>query len=1312
MIYKLRFVIILLFLFFLPVNLFSNNYFDNRQILDKNNNIGQPVFSLALDANGFVWISSRSVISRYDGRNIKYYSLTNTDIVSDNQGRQIFLRKDSSNHLWAFTDSGKIYKYEAESDSFQLFFTASLVEGYLLLNDIFWDEVGNLWMATSGGLACHSSKSEVSKGIIISVAHGLFITTVVPISESILALGTNSGLIFFDLETKKILDEVFCENEHITAIYQDKSKNTLWIGTFSSGLYIWDIQRRKDITPDYIRSIPHVPVKVIKYFDDDNLLVGLDGRGVYEINTQKNIARLFFSDKFNGREAMDDNGVYDILIDKKNIWIGTYTGGLTVVKEPGMFDWIRHIPYNKESLMNGYIHTIYEDRDGDLWYATKAGVSCYNKQSQKWKHYFEGENTFLTITQDALGNIWCGGFSTGIYCINKKTGNIRHIRSLKNIVQADCIYASALDTDMNLWFGGLYNPLTCISKDSSGKETFSYFDIYQVNSISSLNRDTLFIGTTSGFYLLNRTTKESSHHFADPNRYGVKSNSFVYTGIQVNDNLWFGTDGGGLNCFNLSSGKFENFSTYDGLPSNYIYGIVKDEKDQLWISTNKGLFTFDPIKKMFLYNIEELPVKQFVFNSFSNLSDGTMAFGSRNGVIIFNPTKAGKKTLSSNLLFTDFRLFYNKVTSKDNPEILSVPIDKVECINLDYNQNTFSFDFITIDLYDPGSYIYEYKLEGFDNTWVSKGNALTADYMNVAPGKYIFNVRCKSSSGGEILATRNIDVTINQPYWNTIWAWILYFAVSIVLIYWGWNYYKEKLQKKQSEEKIDFFVNIAHDIRTPLSLVIAPLNDLEKDAGLSAKAQSYLKMAIQNSEKLLSIVTQLLDFQKVENNPSKLELSICDFTPYLKTRVERFEILAHTKSIHLEVEINDDEVMLVEIDIKKMDRILDNLLSNAIKYTGVNGKVYVRLQKKDKKLILEIEDNGIGISKSEQSKIFRHYYRANNAINSKEGGSGIGLVFTKRLVELMIGDLSFSSQENVGTTFTLSLPLKESVLSDENVSHESESNNIISKMSAHTISSRLRLDSYRILLVEDNDDMRNYLLNTLSASYNIEGVDSAEDAMGFLHNHTVDLVISDIMMPGMNGNELCRLLKSNIETSHIQVILLTALVDKSQMLIGLEYGADDYITKPFDIEVLKIKIHNFMNTRKKLQHHYLTLANLKEMPKDGSTADEMKGNIIDDDFLKKCIDIVVENISNTGFTINDMCRELAMSRTLVYEKMKILTDQSPNEFIRSIRMKQAKEFLLTRKYTVQEVSVMTGFSDSKYFSTVFKRYYGESPSKI
>jgi len=1293
----------------------SVNLFNYKQLEDEDNFIGQSVFKIEMDNDGFVWIASRSGVSRYDGRNIKQYPLTDSEISVDGDGRQTSIRKMYNNQLWAFTDSGKIFYYDKLSDTFILFDNIAETEQSVIVNDLYLDDKNRLWIGATRGLFCYNILDETRKRVVYN--SGTYINCIIPFSEHEILTGTSNGLQFIDISNNGKETSVLCEKNNIMSVSYDKERNYLWIGTFSAGLYVWDITNKIFINSEFIRSVPHIPIKAIKRWNNNNMLIGLDGRGVYKIDVQKQTAEPFLSNEDSHNGILRGNGVYDILVDNKNIWVGTYSGGVTIVQESDVFNWIRHIPYDQQSLGSNHVYAMLEDRDGDIWYATNIGVSFYDIRARKWKHFLEKENSFLTLCEDKNGRIWTGGYSTGLYCIDKKKGVERYIRSLEGNAQLDCIYATLKDEDGDLWFGGLYSSLTRISYDNGNEKLTHYKKINRVKSIVSVNNDTLFVGTSNGFYLLDRHTGEFQHMFGTPSRYNVKSNSFIYPALVLGNEIWFGTDGGGLNCFNIRSKEVINFSTYNGLPSNYIYGIIKDENNsRLWVSSSNGLFCMDSEEKKFLFNVDNLPIKEFLFMSFTRFNDGRIAFGGTNGAIVINTRNLSKPDLKADLHFTDFRLSYKTVTTKDNPELLPKSVDNVEEIVLKHNQNSFSFGFVAIDLYNPESYVYNYRLVGFDNSWVSRGNSNTADYTNIPPGKYRFVVRCISRNGGQILSEREIDVVVKQPFWNTIWAWCVYLLIAGVIVYWLWRFYQERIEKQQSEERINFFINVAHDIRTPLSLILAPLNNLDEEKGLTESGRNYLKLAVQNGEKLFSLVTQLLDFQKEKNSPSELSVSLFNLKDYLSNRVDHFETLAHAKSIYLQLEMPDEEVF-IETDIKKMDRIIDNLLSNAIKYTGVNGRVQVRLKKTDKKVTIEVEDNGIGISKSEQKKIFKQFYRSQNAINSKETGSGIGLVFTRKLVKLLDGDLIFSSKENEGTVFLLTLPVKNSQynFAANEVDNEAVLIETAENINLPVSGKRHFAESYRILLVEDNDDMRSYLANVLSEEYKLHSVPSAEDALEFLKKHTVDLVLSDIMMPGMQGDELCKILKQNIETSHVQVILLTAYSEKDKMMSSMECGADDFITKPFDLKLLKMKIHNYLQTRKKLQQHYMTVTNLQELAKEQDTekADEVIAiNNIDTDFLNKCIKIVSDNISNTGFTINDLCREMAMSRTLIYEKLRALTNQPPNEFIRMIRLKRAKELLSLQKYTINEVAEMTGFSDTKYFSTVFKKYYGYSPSKI
>ena len=541
---------------------------------------------------------------------------------------------------------------------------------------------------------------------------------------------------------------------------------------------------------------------------------------------------------------------------------------------------------------------------------------------------------------------------------------------------------------------------------------------------------------------------------------------------------------------------------------------------------------------------------------------------------------------------------------------------------------------------------------------------------------------------------------------------LLIYAIAIFsLVYGVIIYFRKKAENRRFSKKINLFVNVAHDIRTPLSLVLAPLNDLGNEEGMSESGRYYLDMAVQNSNKLYSLVARLMDFHKMEVVSAKPRFSPIDLDVYIRQKADEFHLMAKKKDITLSVEL-PSRTIFAEADFDKLNHILDNLISNAIKYTPRGGKVTIRLQLTGKKIIFEVEDNGIGINRKEHKMILTDFYRSKNAVSSGEGGSGIGLSIARRLAARMKGRLTFESEENRGSIFRLSIPFIEL----EDIPHEEvkpvdpvpgEEDDIL-KFEEERAGGR-----NRILIVEDNDDMRSYLTYSLSTEYRVHAVPSAEKALKYLASKVVDIVISDVMMDGMSGIDLARRLKTNFETSHLFVILLTASTRQESMIKGFEAGADDYITKPFSLDVLKMKLSNLLQTRQKIQHHYLSASYLEKTEKEApEEVRPLQISTIDDDFLKKASKIVADNMANPEFTINDLCRGMAMSRTLIYEKLRAMTGQSPSEFIRSIRLRHSRELLLTGKYSISDVAAMTGFADNKYFSTVFKKYFGESPSKI
>ncbi|MDR1683695.1 MAG: hypothetical protein LBS25_09990, partial [Candidatus Symbiothrix sp.] len=778
---------------------FSSGHINYEQLTNKEGIVNQSVFNIIKDKKGFVWIAAKTGINRYDGSNYKKYKLISEGDIPNENFLQTGIYMSDDDRLWAYNNRGNIYYYDPYSDAFVFYLSIREVsDNSFWLSDIYWHN-NHLWMATSNGLLSFDAtkKRKASKKYF----DGIGINKITCINDSVLMAGTTAGLVFVDANRETAGEETVCKDHHITSLFYDKQHHLIWIGTFNSGLFLWDTRKKTYLKHNYTKNISLNPIRVIKELDKDNLLIGSDGSGIYKINRTKEQIEWFLSDKYNSNGQLAGNGVYDILIDDKSIWVGIYHEGLTILKGYDDFDRAYHIPHDRESLIDNHVNAILEDSDGNMWYACNSGISMYDIKTKKWTHFFEKQNSFLTLTEDNWGRIWCGGYNIGVYCLGKNKKIISHTKSFRGKNETDCIYASAIDKDGDLWFGGLYNPLTRISYEN-GKEKLDFYDsITQVRNIVPLNNDTLFIATSIGFFLLNKQTGKFDRHVGAVIKNDSYSNSYVYSGILIGRNLWFGTDGGGLNCFDITTQKVSNYSDILGdLPSNCIYGILKDRDNTFWISTDNGLFNFDPQTRQVLSSVADLPEKEFVPMSYALLKDGRMAFGSRNGAIIFNPERIKHNKKKSNFHFTDFRISYKSVTSKDDPQVLPAPVDDISHITLSHNQNTFAFDFISIDLYDPDNYLYDYKLEGFNSEWIPQSNTQTASYTNIPSGKYRFIVRCFSSTDKEILDERIISITILPPFWNTIWAWLIYFLLLCGIIYWIWVYFKERIQQRQSDE--------------------------------------------------------------------------------------------------------------------------------------------------------------------------------------------------------------------------------------------------------------------------------------------------------------------------------------------------------------------------------------------------------------------------------------------------------------------------------------------------------------------------------
>ena len=956
----------------------------------------------------------------------------------------------------------------------------------------------------------------------------------------------------------------------------------------------------------------------------------------------------------------------------------------------------------------------------------------------------------LTICQTVDGRVLVGTYGNGVYQVNSDGTSMPAYSVSNGKLKSDYVFSLFTDSEGNLWIGCLDGDMACFPSGKNisrgvGKTAF-YLPVNEVQCITeSEDKRSIAVGTSHGCYLIDKQNPMHPRRFFYPEQYlGKDINLFVNSMVYQNSShVWIGTDGGGLYDYDLTTNTFRNYTTQESLPSNAVYGLIKGKNGKLWLSTDKGL-AFIYQGKVVNLNFFKGLEREYNRMSVACTSDGRMLFGSNDGVVALAPMFAKGLNYAAPLRIHRVEVEGVERTDQWNETLFEMLQEGT--LQLHHHENTLIVSFESINYQYQHDIQYQYYLEGYDRNWSKPSSYQLARFVNLPSGSYVLHVKAICRSNGRALGKTSLKISIAQPWWNTWWAWIVYLCILTAILYFAWQYYKERLQRRYYDEKINFFVNTAHNIRTPLSLVLAPLVDLSKDSHLSEKSRVFLDMAQRNGNKLLKMVTELLDFQKVEQSAELVRLQDVELPMFLRLQVEKFIVAAQEKHIHLSLEACPQH--LVHTDVKMMDLILENLLSNAIKYTPEGGKVTLSASIEGKTAQILVSDTGIGIPKAEIKNIFKSFFRASNAVNSQEMGSGLGLMLTRQLVEKLGGKLTFVSEEGKGTTFHVVLPLGNSVASSTQPVEEAQNVETISsnhqdvhdeemKSVASSDDQNSEVSKDTLLFVDDNEDLRQYICMTFSDTYRVVDVESGDAALKYLEEGgECDIVVSDVMMPGMQGDVLCQRIKENKDTSWLPVILLTAKAGRNFMIEGLGLGADDYIAKPFDAAILASKIDSMLKNRRRLSQYYmersLTLVRGEVSAKSNSSKQVMDLNAADEPietiqasyekeeqailnpqdqaFVEKATRLVLDNLSDTDFTIDRLCQEMAMSRTLFYGKLKTLTGQGPQDFMRLIRLEQAAMFL-KQGDSVLDVSVKAGFVNVKYFSTVFKKYFGVSPSK-
>ena len=1316
------------------------------------------VYSIVEAEDGAMWISTKRGVDRYNGQQVRNYTLATDMQFSDASGRNIKLTKDSQQHIYAYDNKGKIYIYNKVKDTFQLQVNlTNVLGGSVVLNDLLVDDKGCFWMALDRGvymmaylsIAGSKDKTAYNKGIYI--LKNTYVNHIRFFGKQLL-IGSPSGVFAYSQNAAQ--PRLLLRGYSVLSSYHDVKAHQIWLGTFHRGILLLDDRTWKPLSSltqfSSLSDIPLIPVRSIIPYDAATILMAVDGAGVYAYDKKTCKTNLLLNTDGRPENILHGNGVYALCKDHLgDLWMGSYSGGVDMaIPMEHTLEFVRHEYLNSQSLINNGVNDVMQSvdaqgRNSKIWYATDKGVSIYDEQTHLWRHSLYNK-VALTLCQTADGKVLVGTYGDGIFQVHADGSSSRAYSVSNGKLKTDYVYSIFKDSEGGLWIGCLDGDLvhipSSLEKNGNVDNSVNYLPINEVQSIvESPDKKIIAVGTTHGCYRIDKRSLRASRFFYPSEFPSVDYNFFVNAmDFQDARHIWIATDGGGLYLYDWQKQQVKNYTISQSLPSNTVYALVKTPIGKVWMSTDKGLAFIDHGKVTNLNFFKGLE-REYKRMAVVRTQDGRMIFGSSEGAVVLASKFARGLSYKAPLHITGVEVegkTFDEANQLEGWHAELFEMLQEGKMSFSHDEKTLIVHFESINYPYQHDIQYQYYLAGYDHQWSVPSTYQQARFANLPPGSYTLHIKAKGRSNGRILGESILHIHIAQPWWNSWWAWIAYLCILGAIVYFGWDYYRERLHRKYYDDKINFFVNTAHNIRTPLSLVLAPLADLAKDTTLGDKSRKFLEMALRNGDKLLRMVTELLDFQKIAVVKTQVHMQKVELSVLLRQQVDKFQMSAQEKHINLRLATCGQHTF--STDLSMMDLIFENLLSNAVKYTKVGGTITISasLDEVGKQVSIQVSDTGIGIPKTEAKHIFQSFFRASNAVNSQEMGSGLGLMLTRQLVQKLGGKLTFESEEGKGSAFLVVLPDNGYV--DVSVSSKPSS---LPETSDNSVSTNEKIKSEEslkdtLLFVDDNDDLRQYIRMAFADQYHVVDVESGEAALKYLsENGECDIMVSDVMMPGMQGDELCRSIKENKETSWLPVILLTAKAGRDFMIEGLDLGADDYIAKPFDSAILASKIASMLKNRRHLSQYYIekSLAIVRgedsgqssqksllpSEPSVPSASDEKNKSSdkkepeldpMDQAFVEKATRLVLDNLSDTNFNIDRLCREMAMSRTLFYGKLKTLTGQGPQDFIRLIRLEQATQYL-KQGDSVLDVSVKTGFVNVKYFSTVFKKHFGVSPSK-
>ncbi len=1322
------------------------------------------------DRKGFLWIGTASGLNRFDGYTTKTFRKDPSDSASihSNNVYKLFETPDGKICVLA---SSVMSLYDPAKENFKTDLSA-FYSRYKIppgaLSNIIKDEQDNFWFVhTSAGIVKYSAKEDYTLPIRHKTGDGTSVSSDSITSLDQDALGNtwivHSSGILEQLTTDQSSYKVVFRTDYLKRmnrnaryeyqLYADMDGDIwLFVANGNQGVYYFNKQTKSFNHFHKDSPVPRMNTNIVRGIVQDNkglIWIGTDHGGINVIN-KKDFSIQYITHHEEDEKSLAQNSITSLYKDDQGIiWIGTFKKGVSYYHE----NIIRFPLYKKylldpKSLPYEDVNRFVEDDKGNLWIGTNGGGLIYfDREKETFKQYKNkpGDPTSLSadvivsLCIDREKKLWVGTYYGGLNSFDGKSfTRYNHDSNNPQSLSDVSVWEIYEDSFNRLWIGTLSGGLDLLDRRT---KTFSHYRSGDLNSvqstyISAITEDkegNLWVGTDLGVAVLQKQTGRFVHYINKKNEpTSLSNNSVIDIHEDSKGRVWIGTHGG-LNLFDKSSKTFQSYTETDGLPNNSILTIQEDSDGNLWLGTPNGLSNMTirsdstNSTKVKFKNYDEadgLQGKQFNENATYHTSRNELIFGGANGFNIFKPEQLGMNKNKPQVILTDFQLFNKSIKPDENIDgdiLLSMAVTEAPHITLPADKNVFSIEFAALNFFHPEKNEYKYKLEGFNTDWLSTDSrSRRVTFTNLDQGDYEFRIMAANNDGVWNEEGARIKITVLPPFWKSRTALVLYFLAVIMALLIVRKLIQQREQMKfaihqERQEairmheldmmKIKFFTNVSHEFRTPLTLILTPMEKLLRQAN-DPEQKGQFELIQRNGKRLLNLVNQLLDFRKMEVQEIKFSPSEGDILKFIKETVYSFSDLSEKKHIQLDFHPSLDSLETV-FDQDKVEKILFNLLSNAFKFTPEYGKVSVEVMLQDEQSVkwlkIKVTDTGIGIAPDKLDKIFDRFFQNELPKSMVNQGSGIGLSITKEFAKIHGGSVTVESELEKGSCFTVLLPVNEiashaGITTVENVLSPVEADEDPIVPTTNQAGDQKPL----VLLIEDNEDFRFYLKDNLKLTYDIVEARNGLDGFKKAISYFPDLIVSDVMMPEMNGLELCRKIKSDQRVSHIPIILLTARTSEEQRLEGFEIGADDYINKPFNFELLESRIRNLIAQRQKLHTSLSKQAGIK--------ASELNITSLDEKFIQNAIRYVEENVSNADYSVEDLGRELGISRAHFYKKIVALTGKSPLEFIRAIRLQQAAQLLEKSQLTVAEVAYKVGFNNPKYFAKYFKETYHVLPS--